>query len=57
MGDGPFTSLAPGKVIGGGWVLNSPLKQGESVEYEGWAITNIESGEFGDVVRVSPVSR
>ncbi len=56
QGDGPFTSLAPGDVIAGGWVLNSPLKQGESVEHEGWVITNIESGEFGDVVRVSPFS-
>lgn len=57
QGDGPFTSLAPGDVVGGGWVLNSPLKQGESVEYAGWVITNIESGEFGDVVRVSPASQ
>lgn len=57
QGDGPFTSLAPGDVVGGGWVLNSPLKQGESVEHAGWVITNIESGEFGDVVRVSPASQ
>jgi hypothetical protein len=29
-----------------------PLKNGESVSYEGWKITVVEAGEFGDVVSV-----
>lgn len=34
---------------------NSSLKLGESLTYEGVKITNVEWGEFGDVIKVEPV--
>ena len=37
------------------FTINTPLRQGESVTHEGWKITNVESGEFGDVVKVEKV--
>ena len=33
----------------------SPLYKGESITYEGVKITNVEWGEFGDVIKVEPV--
>jgi len=33
----------------------SPLYKGESVTYEGVKITNVEWGEFGDVIKVEPI--
>jgi hypothetical protein len=33
----------------------APLYKGESVIYEGVKITNVEWGEFGDVIKVEPV--
>ena len=52
--DGPFTVIAPSRVTlkKGDFTINTPLRQGESVVHSGWKITNVESGEFGDVVRV-----
>ena len=34
---------------------DAPLKVGESLTYEGIKITNVEWGEFGDVIKVEPV--
>ncbi|MEY4971665.1 MAG: hypothetical protein RLZZ404_591 [Actinomycetota bacterium] len=34
---------------------NAPLKKGESFTYKGVKITNVEWGEFGDVIKVEPV--
>ncbi len=34
---------------------DAPLKIGESLTYEGVKITNVEWGEFGDVIKVEPV--
>lgn len=33
---------------------HAPLKQGESFTYKGVKITNVEWGEFGDVIKVEP---
>jgi M6 family metalloprotease-like protein len=55
--DGPFTVVAPSRVTlkKGDFTINTPLRQGESVTHEGWKITNVESGEFGDVVKIEKV--
>ena len=37
------------------WRRDAALSEGQSVSYEGWKITNVESGEFGDVVKVEKV--
>ena len=34
---------------------DAPLKRGESVTTNGLKITNVESGDFGDVIKVEPV--
>ena len=34
----------------------APLKKGESFTYKGVKVTNVEWGEFGDVIKVEPVS-
>lgn len=34
---------------------DGPLKVGESVTYEGVKITNVEWGDFGDVIKIEPV--
>ncbi len=34
---------------------DAPLKVGESLTYEGIKITNVEWGDFGDVIKVEPV--
>jgi M6 family metalloprotease-like protein len=36
---------------------DSPLKLGESLTYEGVKITNVEWGDFGDVIKVEPVAK
>jgi hypothetical protein len=33
---------------------NAPLKKGESLTYKGVTISNVEWGDFGDVIRVEP---
>lgn len=38
------------------YMPDAPLKLGESLTYEGVKITNVEWGEFGDVIRVEPAS-
>jgi M6 family metalloprotease-like protein len=52
-GSGPFRVIGPKRMTTRmKWSLDSPLKEKESVAFSGWKITNIESGPFGDVVRV-----
>jgi hypothetical protein len=34
------------------WYTDSALKLGESVQVSGWKISVVESGDFGDVVKV-----
>jgi M6 family metalloprotease-like protein len=54
-GSGPFRAIGPKRMTTRiQWSLDAPLKAGESVLVSGWKITNIESGTFGDVVRVEP---
>ena len=36
---------------------DAPLKLGESLTYEGVKITNVEWGDFGDVIKVEPVAK
>lgn len=53
-GSGPFTIVGPKrmtKIVM--WSLDAPLKKGESVSVEGWKIINLESGSFGDVIKVA----
>jgi M6 family metalloprotease-like protein len=52
--DGPFTVIAPERVElkKGDFTIDTPLRQGESVDHAGWKITNVESGAFGDVVKI-----
>lgn len=38
------------------WYTDSALKNGESVTTNGWKISVIESGDFGDVIKVEKVS-
>ena len=53
--------LSPIKVVGSPretdhkWRTDSMLLTGESVTVGGWKITNLESGDFGDVVKVEKV--
>ncbi len=50
-GSGPFTIIGPKRMkVIAMWSLDAPLKKGESVVVEGWKISNLESGAFGDVV-------
>ena len=52
-GSGPFTIIGPKRMkVIAMWSLDAPLKQGESVVVEGWRISNLESGAFGDVMKV-----
>lgn len=54
---GPFNVLGPKRMTRiGSWSLDAPLKKGESVSVDGWKITNVESGAFGDVVKVEKAS-
>lgn len=54
--------LSPIKVVGPlretdhQWRTDSLLRIGESVSINGWKITVVESGDFGDVVKVEKVS-
>lgn len=52
-GSGPFTIVGPKRMkVIAMWSLDATLKKGESVTVDGWKITNVESGAFGDVVKV-----
>jgi hypothetical protein len=52
-GSAPFKVVGPARMtILGMWSIDAPLKKGESVFTNGWTISVIESGAFGDVVKV-----
>ena len=56
--DGPFKILGPDRyTVNQGWraSVDAPLKQGESITHKGWKISNLESGAFGDVVKIEAV--
>lgn len=55
-GSGPFRAIGPKRMTTRmQWSLDAPLKVGERVRVSGWTITNVESGDFGDVVRLQKV--
>lgn len=52
-GSASFKAVGPARMsLIAQWSLDSPLKKGESVTAEGWTVSVIESGSFGDVVKV-----
>jgi M6 family metalloprotease-like protein len=56
--DGPFKILGPDRyTVNQGWraSVDAPLKPGESISHKGWKISNLESGAFGDVVKIEAV--
>ena len=48
----PMQIIAPSRSTDREWYTDSALKAGESVSTQGWKISVIESGDFGDVVKV-----
>jgi M6 family metalloprotease-like protein len=57
-GSGPFKALGPKRMKSGQWInFDAPLKAGETLTFEGWKITNLESGKFGDVVAIEKVAK
>ena len=51
----PMQIIAPSRSVDREWYTDSALKAGETVTTNGWKITVVESGEFGDVVKVEKV--
>jgi hypothetical protein len=51
----PMQIIAPLRSLDREWYTDSALKAGESVISNGWKITVVESGDFGDVVKVEKV--
>jgi hypothetical protein len=47
--------IAPLRSLDREWYTDSALKAGEAVISNGWKITVVESGDFGDVVKVEKV--
>jgi hypothetical protein len=47
--------IAPSRSTDREWYTDSALKAGESVSTQGWKISVVESGDFGDVVKVEKV--
>jgi hypothetical protein len=57
QGSGPFQAIGPKRMTSRmQWSVDSPLKFNESVSVSGWKITNVESGVFGDVVKVEKLN-
>ena len=52
----PAQIISPSRSTDKEWYTDSALKEGESVTSEGWKISVIESGDFGDVVKVEKAS-
>jgi hypothetical protein len=48
--------IVPSRTIDREWYTDAALKLNESVVTNGWKITVVESGDFGDVVKVEKVS-
>ena len=51
----PMQLIVPSRTIDREWYTDAALKLNESVSTNGWKITVVESGEFGDVVKVEKV--
>lgn len=51
----PMQIIAPNRSADREWYTDSALKSGESVSTQGWKISVVESGDFGDVVKVEKV--
>ena len=51
----PMQLIVPARTLDREWYTDSALKLGESVTTNGWKITVVESGDFGDVVKVEKV--
>ena len=51
----PMQIIAPTRSVDREWYTDSALKLNETVTTNGWKITVVESGEFGDVVKVEKV--
>ena len=51
----PMQIIAPSRSVDREWYTDSALKLNETVTTNGWKITVVESGEFGDVVKVEKV--
>lgn len=52
----PAQIISPSRSKDKEWYTDSALKEGESVTSNGWKISVIESGDFGDVVKTEKVS-
>ena len=48
----PYVLVRPSRSIDRQWERDAALKPGEFVDSNGWRITVIESGDFGDVIKV-----
>jgi hypothetical protein len=51
----PMQIIAPSRSVDREWYTDSALKAGESVSTQGWKVSVVESGDFGDVVKVEKV--
>jgi hypothetical protein len=51
----PVKIVYPARSIDREWETDATLRLGESVTTDGWKITVIENGAFGDVVKVEKV--
>lgn len=51
----PMQIIPPLRTLDREWYTDSALKVGETVTTNGWKITVVESGDFGDVVKVEKV--
>jgi M6 family metalloprotease-like protein len=51
----PMQIIAPNRSTDQEWYTDAALKLNESVTFDGWEITVIESGDFGDVVKVTKI--
>jgi hypothetical protein len=47
--------IVPTRTLDREWYTDSALKEGETVTTNGWKITVLDSGDFGDVVKVEKV--
>jgi len=51
----PMQLIVPSRTVDREWYTDAALKLNESVSTNGWKVTVVESGDFGDVVKVEKV--
>ena len=51
----PMQLIAPARSTDREWYTDSALRLNETVTTNGWKITVIETGDFGDVVKIEKV--